>query len=210
MFLRSKYFERVKTFSAAGTIFVGLILASCGANSTTAEESTTSSETVESVATTTTAMTTTSTIARTSTTVNIVAEADQRVYELAVFINNRRSELIEIIEEDRLLERVDRYEIVSSNVEPKFITVILTGSSGYSTNEYQIDKAWELVGQLGAFWEAPDGPFRNKQGTLKPSLDLTVDGNHFVADHDLMVRLADRLVTREEWLALASSWASAL
>lgn len=204
-FLGSKYFERVKKRSAAGTIFVGLILASCGANSTTAEESTTTSKTVQSVAATTTAMTTTSTIARTSTTVDLVAEADRRVYDSAWMLDKKRLQFIDIIEDNRVLERVDRYEIVLSPPELNTAIMVLTGSSGYRTNENQMDKAWELVGLLGAFWEKSDGPLRNVQGTLKPSLDLTVDGNHFVADHDLMVRLADRLVTREEWLTLASS-----
>jgi len=141
-------------------------------------------------------------VAATTTTVDPTVEADTEVLFYAAVVNTNRSDFISAIEEDRLLERVDLLDVLVENGQPPVVTLVVTGSSGYRTDEGQSDKAWELATSLAVLWE--EG-FRNVDGEIKPSLEMVVDGKRYLADYELMVRLEERRVSREDWFLLAES-----
>lgn len=138
-----------------------------------------------------------------TTTVDPATQADLTVLITISAIESTRTDLISAIESDFILERVDVFETRIDNGPPASAVLYVSGSSGYGTAEYQIEKAWELATTLATFWESGDASFRNESGNLKPALEIVVDGRRYYADHDLMVRVADRKVTQQEWLMLA-------
>lgn len=143
------------------------------------------------------------TINTTTTTVNPATEADLTVLITISAIESTRSDLISAIEEDFVLDRVDVFETKVESGPPGSAIIYISGTSGYSTDEFQIQKAWELATTMATFWQDDDVSLRNDQGNLKPGLEIVVDGRRFMADHDLMVRVAERRVTQDEWLMLA-------
>lgn len=46
-----------------------------------------------------------------------------------------------------------------------------------------------------------DSPFRAAGTSIRPSLEVTVDGVRFVSDFDLCVQIADQTITMTDWLA---------
>jgi hypothetical protein len=143
----------------------------------------------------------------TTTTMNPGDQKDIEILFAATFFNDSsepsRLEIIEEIESSFILERVDVLVVDVADDSPNPFVLRIEGSSGYNGDEYQIDKAWELVDYFSELWLA-DGPFRNDEGTLKPALAIVVDGRPYFANYDLMVRLAERTITKSEWLDFAA------
>jgi hypothetical protein len=140
----------------------------------------------------------------TTTTENL---ADQRDIEVlltagALREGEQRLNLVNAIEDDFILERVDIFTVDFVDGDSSAFIFRVEGASGYSTDEIQIESMWDLVSLLSTFWE-PDGILRNDVGTLKPSLTVVVDGRGYIAPYELMVRLAERNVTQTEWIELA-------
>jgi hypothetical protein len=142
----------------------------------------------------------------TTTTENL---ADQRDLELIITAGvlregEQRLNLVNAIEDDFILERVDIFTVDFVDGDSSAFIFRVEGASGYSTDEIQLESMWDLVSLLSTMWE-PDGMLRNDIGTIKPSLAVVVDGNRYVAPYDLMVRLAERNVTRDVWMSLAQA-----
>lgn len=62
--------------------------------------------------------------------------------------------------------------------------------------------AWSSAMVLGAHW-ARGRPFREPAATIRASLVLVMSGHRYVADLDLMVQVADQVITSEGWLSAA-------
>lgn len=182
----------------------------CGKSSSSdsSESSNNPPPTNEAVETSTpkTTLATPTTVKATTTTIDPGSEGDLGVLFAVAAIEQMRSDLISAIESDNILERVDVSEVGVENGSPGIpggVILHVEGSSGFMTDEYQIEHTWELFTQLSFFWET-GGTLRNDLGTLKPSFEAVVDGRKFLADYDLMVRVDDRRVTKDEFFALAT------
>jgi len=153
-----------------------------------------------------TTLPTPTTVRATTTTIDPGSEGDLGVLFAVTAIEQTRSDLISAIESGNILERVDVLEVGVENGTPGIpggVILHVEGSSGFMTDEYQIEHTWELFTQLSFFWET-GGTLRNDLGTLKPSFEAVVDGRKFFADYDLMVRVDDRRVTKDEFFTLAT------
>lgn len=118
--------------------------------------------------------------------------------------STERGTFIEAIESNFVLERVDVFSVDvadGTTTSPGTVTLRVEGSSGYQTDDNQINQVWELASTLALFWDATDGLFRNDEGTVKVSLAIVVDGRRYSAPYEVMVQLADRLISRADWLA---------
>jgi hypothetical protein len=62
--------------------------------------------------------------------------------------------------------------------------------------------AWILVQAVKVHW-LPSEPFRVEGATLHPAFVLTIGGTRYESDFDLMVQVADQLISREDWAAAA-------
>jgi hypothetical protein len=62
--------------------------------------------------------------------------------------------------------------------------------------------AWILVQAVKVHW-LPSEPFRLDGATLRPAFVLTVGASRYETAFDLMVQVADQLVSREEWAVAA-------
>lgn len=173
-------------------------LAGCGGDS----------ETNEVATTTTPPAVTTTAPPRATTTTAYQSPGDTRDIEVlsAVLLlqGSERTRFIEIIEESLVLERVDVFavDVVDGTITtPGTVTLRIEGSTGYSTEEYQIENIWELVSTVAMFWEAGNGLLRNDDGKIKPGLVIVVDGRRHVASYDQMVQVEERRISQAEWIA---------
>lgn len=64
--------------------------------------------------------------------------------------------------------------------------------------------AWILVQAVKVHWLRTE-PFRLDGATLHPSFVLVIGGTRYESDFDLMVQVADQLISREDWAAAARS-----
>ena len=198
----------IKRFTLISFGLIALIGCGESSSSDSSESSNNPLPTSEAVETSTpkTTLATPTTVKATTTTIDPGSEGDLGIILAVTAIEQTRSDLISAIESDNILERVDVLEVEVVNGapgEPGEVILHVEGSSGYSTNEYQLEQTWELFTQLSFFWET-GGTLRNDLGTLKPSFEAVVDGRKFLADYDLMVRVDDRRVTKDEFFALAT------
>lgn len=115
-----------------------------------------------------------------------------------------RTTFISAIEDNRVLERVDVFAVDVANgtaTSTGTVTLRVEGSSGFQTEEFQIQQVWELVSTIALFWESPDGVLRNDEGVIKPGLAVVVDGRSYLASYELMVQLAERRISQADWLS---------
>ena len=153
-----------------------------------------------------TTLATPTTVKATTTTVDPASEGDLAVILAVGAIEQTRTQLVSALESGFILKRVDVLEVKVVNGTPETpgqVILRVEGSSGYSTNEYQLEQTWELFTQLSIFWKT-GGTLRNDLGKIKPAFEAVVDGQKFLADYDLMVRLDDRRVTKDEFFAQAT------
>lgn len=64
--------------------------------------------------------------------------------------------------------------------------------------------AWILVQAVKVHWLRTE-PFRLEGATLHPAFVLVIGGTRYESDFDLMVEVADQLISREDWAATARS-----
>lgn len=193
-------------------VIIVLVVIGAGASSGSSsdDDSDVMPERTEAAAAATDAPTTdapTTTEGPTTTSTPPLSAGDQRDLEVIMSFTvlkegDARMGVIEEIEDNFILERVDVFTVDVSN-EPGATNLHVEGSSGYGTAEYQIEQVWELVDYLSELWTS-DGIFRNNEGSLKTGLLIVVDGRQYLADYDLMVRAAERNITQSDWLNLAS------
>jgi len=62
--------------------------------------------------------------------------------------------------------------------------------------------AWIMAQFLKAHWLRGQ-PFRLDGATLRPALELVVNATRYSSDLDLMIRVADQLITNTDWVAAA-------
>ena len=62
--------------------------------------------------------------------------------------------------------------------------------------------AWVLVQAVKVHWIRTE-PFRLDGATLRPAFVLVIGGTRYVSDFDLMVQVADQLISREGWATAA-------
>jgi hypothetical protein len=62
--------------------------------------------------------------------------------------------------------------------------------------------AWILVQTVKAHWVRTE-PFRLDGATLRPAFVLLIGSTRYDSDFDLMVQVADQLISREDWAAAA-------
>ena len=191
---------------AASGVLVLVLLAgvTLGACSTETQTATTSSTTSIAVATTRPQVTTTTARATTTTTEDVGLSKDvQILVAVSSLESTQRDGIIEAIESSSTLERVDVFTVDvtdGTDTTQGSVTWRIEGSSGYRTEENQLLQVWELASSLALFWESDDGVLRNDEGTIKPALEIVVDGRRYVASYDSMVALADRRISQAEWL----------
>ena len=181
----------------------------CSSNNQRTEAAEQSTTTVTQPATTTTTRPTVTTTTQPATTTTTLSPGDRRDLEIIVYASaletSRRVGIISSIEDTRALERVDVFAVEttdSTSTSAGTVTLVVEGSSGFSTAAYQIESAWQLATLLSVLWEA-DGSlfFYNDVGSIKPGLRIVVDGRTYVASHDSMVQVAQRKVSQADWLS---------
>lgn len=68
----------------------------------------------------------------------------------------------------------------------------------------QDSAAWILVQAVKVHWVRTE-PFRLDGATIHPAFVLVIGGTRYESDFDLMVQVADQLISREDWAAAARS-----
>ena len=61
--------------------------------------------------------------------------------------------------------------------------------------------AWVIARDRAMDLWSRDSPFRASGTSIRPGLEVTVDGIRFVSDFDLCVQIADQTITMTDWLA---------
>ena len=134
-----------------------------------------------------------------TTTIDPAIDADLAVLFAGQAVLDPEINLAGAIESD--IFSVESVDLINFQAEPPTFQLAVT--SGYNGIEFRDEVAWEIVGNLGFLWSTDNALFRNDVGTLKTSLELTVDTKRYLAPYDLMVLVADRKVTSTDWLNLA-------
>lgn len=80
------------------------------------------------------------------------------------------------------------------------LTVKIT--STVTTPTERDDAAWAVASALANLWGDAAG-FHNEVGTLHPGLNLVIDQSAYAAPMELMIRIFDVAVTKEQFLRLA-------
>jgi hypothetical protein len=62
--------------------------------------------------------------------------------------------------------------------------------------------SWIVIQAVKVHWVRGQ-PFRAEGATLRPALTLVLSGTRYESDFDLMVRVADQLIARADWVAAA-------
>ena len=81
-------------------------------------------------------------------------------------------------------------------------TLIVEITSTVTTPTERDDAAWAVASALGNLWGDGAG-FHNEVGTLHPGLNLVIDQSAYSAPMELMIRIFDVAVSKEEFLRLA-------
>jgi len=80
------------------------------------------------------------------------------------------------------------------------LTLDVTLDPAQNFADEAVDRAaWILVQFLKTHWGRGE-PFRLDGATLRPRLVLAVNSTQYVSDFDLMVRVADQLITNTDWV----------
>lgn len=107
----------------------------------------------------------------------------------------------------RIAEFIDEAEGAISSIstyqwDPATATVTLDLTLEPTMQLDHDRSAWLFVQVLKSHWQRGE-PFRLQGATLRPRLVLLVSGSTYVSDFDLMVLVADQLISSEEWAATA-------
>jgi hypothetical protein len=191
-----------------GAVAMSILVVSCGGSDdaatevsnapvaveTTAAVATTEPEVVE----TTEAPTTT---ARPTTTTDPAATADLGAIAALGALRDGTApdvvdSLIEILEPSPL-ERVDL--ISATLTDDGVANLVVVGTSGYGTPEFQVEAAIETLNSLSNLWEVPSF---SGIGKVKVGLDLTVDGQQYLVPNESMVAVLNRQMTPQQALGL--------
>lgn len=86
--------------------------------------------------------------------------------------------------------------------DPTTATVTLDVTLNPTMNLDQDRTAWVLMQFTKLHWQRGE-PFRLQGATLRPRLVLVVSATRYVSEFDLMVRVADQLITNTDWIAAA-------
>lgn len=96
---------------------------------------------------------------------------------------------------------LDRVDVLSGFLDDVgTANLVIVATSGYGTDEYQIEAAVTTVSAMSELWDTP--PFAGL-GAVKVGLDLTVDGRQYVIPHDAMLGVLNRQITPQQALGLA-------
>lgn len=95
---------------------------------------------------------------------------------------------------ESIVESVDRFEY---DVDGD--AVIVDSTSGYGTEEYISEEAWELTRHLAQLWSEDFWDDVNRTEDWFPALHLSVDNLIYRCPGDVMDRLADRRLSRSDW-----------
>lgn len=171
----------------AGTVAAVLLLGSCGGDDDGASRATTTVErTTTDTPRTTVERTTTTTVPRTTTTLS----HEQMVAAVASKFEETRIGLAKAIEDSAVIDRVDRIEF-----DPAGPTYVFEMTSGYSTDDYITDQAWDLTGEFATIWEP------EVTRVIGAGLHLVLSGRTWDCSSDFMARVVDRRATRSDWEA---------
>lgn len=174
-------------------------------------DTTATETTVESVQSTT-PPTVETTIAETTTTAapttseapaTTIDEALQQDMALLLVLGDLRDgdpDLVNAFVSDLEPTPLDRVDVVTAQLGEGTAVVVVAGTSGYGTDEYQIEAAVDTLTVLSTLWS--DEMFAGGRN-IRPSLDLTVDGRHFVVSFESMVAVLGRQMTPQQALGLA-------
>lgn len=179
---------------------IGAAAASGGDEAGKEEEAASTSSTVASTTTererttTTTAPTTTSTTAAPTTTTTAAPTPESVAAAFPSQFEATRSELIDVLESDRNVQSVDRFEY-----DPAQGAVILAVTSTWASPDNQDEGAWELTRAMAALWEPTNGLWHDP--TWSPALQLVNSGRYRNCTGEFMVLLADRRASQADWRA---------
>ena len=83
------------------------------------------------------------------------------------------------------------------------VTLSVTFSPSYT---YPLDTAaWILARDRALDLWRSDSPFRAAGASIRPGLVVVVNGNRYVSDFDLCVRIADQTIGMDEWITASRS-----
>jgi hypothetical protein len=191
-----------------GVAAIGILVASCGGSDDAATEVSSAQvavETIAAVATTepevietTEAPTAT---ARPATTTDPAAEADLGAIAALGALRDGTApdvvdSLIAILEPSPL----DRVDLISATLTDDGVAnLVVVGTSGYGTPEYQLEASINTLNSLSNLWDVP--AFAGT-GNVKIGLDLTVDGQQYLVPNESMVAVLNRQMTPQQALGL--------
>lgn len=160
----------------------------------TIADSTTTTAATTTTTTTTIAVLTTATLPPIAApTSSIVAdEATYRQRFMGGWDTTLRSELIDLLGTSEHIESVDIVDF-----DPQTDQIIIEVTSRWSGAERQEDGAWEVVKAMSQLWE--EGILH--QPTWTPSLRFVNSQRIYMCNAEFMVRLADVLAGRGDWVA---------
>lgn len=122
----------------------------------------------------------------------LVADAAMQESIFGGTLESSREDLINNMES--ITESVDRFEY-----DAAADAVRVDGTSGYATDEYVADEAWELTRHLAQLWSDDFWEEVNRTEDWFPALYLTLNNLSYACPGDVMDRLADRRLSRSEW-----------
>lgn len=126
-------------------------------------------------------------------------QADLLVAAEAERINNDAERFIAEYELDERIESVERYEF---DTEASMVILEFGFVEG---SDFDLGAAaWVNTQKFAqAFW-GDGGSFRSTDATNPPGMRVTIDGETWESDHELMVEVADETISETDWLARAS------